>query len=202
MTSTIASQNQRKTFKKRLRKLSPQTQVRHSRAHRLVRLGRARVDVADAAHSPDPLGLAGPVAELLAQVAYVHVYAPVEDRQLAPQHRAHEVFARHNPTGGREKHDQNFVLDIRQLDRIARAPDDARARVNFNVADLHALRRARLLRRADARAATLDAAQDGVYARHKLARVERLRQVVVRADLKSDDAVNVLAAGGEHQHRD
>src|SRR5438874_13330917 len=97
MTSTIASQNQRKTFKKRLRKHSPRTSVRQRRRGRalgLVRLRRTRVDVADAAHSPDALGLADAVAELLAQVADVHVYAPVEDRKLAPEHRAHEVFAR------------------------------------------------------------------------------------------------------------
>src|SRR5437588_5753603 len=195
MTSTIASQNQRKTLRKRLRKHSPRTSIsqrRRGRAPGLVRLRRTRVDVADAAHSPDALGIADAVSELLAQVAYVHVYAPVEDRKLAPKHRAHEVFARHNPTGGREKHDEYLVLDVRQLYARARAPDDARARVNFNVADLYALGRARLLRRADDSAATLDAAQGGVYARDKLTRVEGLRQIVVRAYLKSDDAVNVL----------
>src|SRR5437764_8614182 len=196
MTSTIASQNQRKTFKKRLRKHSPRTSVRHRRRGRapgLVRLRRTRVDVADAAHSPDALGIADAVSELLAQVAYVHVYAPVEDRKLAPKHRAQEVFARHNPTGGREKHDEYLVLDVRQLYPRARAPDDARARVNFNVADLYALRRARLLRCADARAATLDASEYGVYARDKLARVEGLRLGVVGADLQSAHAGNVPA---------
>src|SRR5437763_6954772 len=178
MTSTIASQNQRKTFKKRLRKHSPRTSIRQRRrghALGLVRLRRARVDVADAAHSPDALGLADAVAELLAQVAYVHVYAPVEDRQLAPEHRAHEVFARHHTPGGREKHDKYLVLDVGQLDHFTRAPDDARARVNFNVADLYALRRALYLRRADARRAALDAAQYCVYTRRKPARVEGLR---------------------------
>src|SRR5947209_2623141 len=84
----------------------------------------------------------------------------------------------------------------------ADAPDDARARVNLNVADFDALQNARLLRRADARCATLDAAQDCVDARDKLARVEGLRQIVVRADLKSDDAVNVLAARSQHQNGD
>ena len=45
------------------------------------------------------------------------------------------------------------------------------------------------------------AAEDALDARHELARVERLRQVVVGADLEADDLVDVLVAGGEHQDR-
>ena len=43
------------------------------------------------------------------------------------------------------------------------------------------------------------AAQDGLHARHHLARVEGLGQVVVRAQLEAHDAVDVLAPGGEHE---
>ena len=39
-------------------------------------------------------------------------------------------------------------------------------------------------------------------ARDELARVERLRQVVVGADLEPDDLVDVLVASGQHQDRD
>ena len=46
-----------------------------------------------------------------------------------------------------------------------------------------------------------DAAQDRLDARDELARVERLRQVVVGADLEADDLVDVLVAGGQHQDR-
>ena len=42
------------------------------------------------------------------------------------------------------------------------------------------------------------AAQHRVDARDQLARVEGLGQVVVRAHLQADDAVDVLALGGEH----
>src|SRR5918911_994079 len=76
MTTTIASQNQRKTFRKRLL-------TRNSRGLRfgisnlksLLTPGRARVDVADAADGLDPVGLTSAVAELLAEVADVHVDA-------------------------------------------------------------------------------------------------------------------------------
>ena len=46
------------------------------------------------------------------------------------------------------------------------------------------------------------AAQHALDARDELPRVERLRQVVVGADLEPDDLVDVLVAGGQHQDRD
>ena len=45
------------------------------------------------------------------------------------------------------------------------------------------------------------AAQHRVDARHQLARVEGLGQVVVGAHLQADDAVDVVALGGEHDDR-
>ena len=45
------------------------------------------------------------------------------------------------------------------------------------------------------------AAQDRANARLQLARVEGLGEIVVGADLESDDAVRVLAARGQHQDR-
>src|SRR5437588_3971522 len=144
MTSTIASQNQRKTFKKRLRKLLPlllpsPRPRRRSCALGLARLRLPRVDVADAAHGLDPLDLADVVAELLAQVADVHVYAAVEEGEFAAQRRAHEVFTLDDAPRRREQQDEYLVLDVRQLHRFARTPDVARAGVNFNVADRDAV---------------------------------------------------------------
>jgi len=45
------------------------------------------------------------------------------------------------------------------------------------------------------------AAQDRLDAGDELTRVERLRQVVVGADLEADDLVDVLVSGGQHQDR-
>src|SRR5215204_4407479 len=143
MTTTIASQNQRKTFRKRLRKSGLPTRTPSSSNPPAVRRG-ARVDVADAADGLDSLGVAGAVAELLAQVADVHVDAPVEDRKLAPEHRAHQVFAPDDEPGRVQELDENLVLDVRQLHRPAAAPDLARARIDLHVADKDARGRARL----------------------------------------------------------
>ena len=46
------------------------------------------------------------------------------------------------------------------------------------------------------------ASQDRLDPRHELARIERLRQVVVGADLEPDDLVDVVVAGGQHEDRD
>ena len=43
--------------------------------------------------------------------------------------------------------------------------------------------------------------EDRLHARDELARRERLRQVVVCADLEADDAIRLLVASGEHQDR-
>ena len=45
------------------------------------------------------------------------------------------------------------------------------------------------------------APEDRLHAGDELARVERLGQVVVGADLEADDLVDVLVAGGQHQDR-
>ena len=49
--------------------------------------------------------------------------------------------------------------------------------------------------------ARLVAAQDGAHAGHQLARVEGLGQVIVGAQFQADDAVHVVGAGGQHEHR-
>ena len=47
----------------------------------------------------------------------------------------------------------------------------------------------------------LATAEDGFHSRHELARIEGLGHVVVGADLEADDAVDVVTAGGEDDHR-
>src|SRR5262245_54906229 len=47
----------------------------------------------------------------------------------------------------------------------------------------------------------MSAPQYSPDASQKLARVERLRQIVVRADLETDDPVDLLAHRGQHDHR-
>jgi hypothetical protein len=55
--------------------------------------------------------------------------------------------------------------------------------------------------RAAARRADAGPAQDRANARHQLARIEGLAQVVVGAEFQADDAVDIVAARREHQDR-
>ena len=52
------------------------------------------------------------------------------------------------------------------------------------------------------RACHRTAAQHGLYARHQFARVERFGQVIVCAHFKADDAIDLVALGGEHDDGD
>jgi hypothetical protein len=49
--------------------------------------------------------------------------------------------------------------------------------------------------------AGLDAAQDGADARQQLARVERLGEIIVGAQLQPDDLVGIVAPRGHHDER-
>ena len=89
-----------------------------------------------------------------------------------------------------------------EVELLRREPD-------LLVADVHLA-----LARVDREVAVLDlvglalsplgggAAEDALDPGHELARVERLRHVVVRADLEPDDLVDVLVPRGEHEDRD
>ena len=45
------------------------------------------------------------------------------------------------------------------------------------------------------------ATENGVDARDELARIEGLRQIVVGAHFEAQDAIDILALGGEHDDR-
>lgn len=51
------------------------------------------------------------------------------------------------------------------------------------------------------RRGALEPPQNRPDSRHQLAGVERLRQIIVRAQLEADNAVRVLAARGQHEDR-
>src|SRR5262249_38051294 len=150
----------------------------------------ARQHVARAAHRLDVAGLLGVVLELLAQLGHVDVDRAVERVEVLALERVVELLARqHAPRRPRQR-GQELELGVGE----GRAPsldgDLARAEVDLQAAG------------AEARGRGDVAAEHRADARQELARVERLGQVVVGADLEPDDLVHVLALGGEHQDGD
>ncbi len=172
----------------------------HERDRRSSRTGsrphasRRHEHVAAAADAADQHVGVVVAAELAAQIADVGVEAAVVGQQLPAERRARQRFARHD---------------------VARASASASRESRTRRSSASAtVRRATLRGGADSRAAcrrTISAgsspsgfrraAQDRLHAREQLARIERLRQIVVGAEIEPDDAIDVVAARREHQHR-
>ena len=119
--------------------------------------------------------------------------ARVAGERVAPD-ALEQLVARQHEAAVVEQLPEQVELLRRELDllaadrRLAAAGVDAQVAVRDHLGlELAALRRG--------------APQDRLDPRDELARVERLRQVVVGADLEPDDLVDVLVARGQHQDR-
>src|SRR4051812_1361710 len=134
---------------------------------------RRRHLVADAPHGDDRRC----VAELAAQLADVHVdRARVACEGVAP-HALEQLVARQHEAAVIEQLPEEIELLRRELDLFLADAHLAPARVDVQVAVLDRLG-------LEVAAVRGRATQDRLHARDELARVERLRQVVVRADLE------------------
>src|SRR5262249_36850834 len=140
---------------------------------------RRRDLVADAPDRDDRRG----VAQLAPQLADVDVDRPrVAGEGVAP-HALEQLVARPHEATVVEELPEQVELLRGELDLVVADANLAAAGVDEQLAvlDLRALPLAALGRRA---------AKDRLDARHELARVERLRHVVVGADLEADDLVH------------
>src|SRR5437868_8038467 len=134
------------------------------------------------------------VAELAAELAHVYVdRARVAGERVSPDALEQLVAGEHEPAVVEQLPEQiellRCELDLRLADlRLAPARvDDEVAVPEDRALPVDAVRRR--------------AAHDRPHPRNELARIERLRHVVVGADLEADDLVHVLIARGEHEHR-
>src|SRR5581483_9217803 len=156
----------------------------------LLSVARGRDLVPDAPDGDDGRG----VAELATELADVDVHRPrVAGEGVAP-HTLEQLVAREHEAAVVEQLPEEVELLRRELDLLVGDVHLAPAGVDVEVAvlDRLALAVAPLRRRT---------AQHRPDARDELPRVERLRQVVVGADLETDDLVDVLVARGQHQDR-
>src|SRR5579875_987571 len=143
--------------------------------------------VARAAHRPDPVG----VAELAPELRHVHVDGAGPARIRHAPDEVEQAFPGEDDAGVLEEAGEQVELLARQLDR------PAGDRHLAGVAAQHDLARRQHL----VLDAPLGAAEDRLDPGGELARRERLRDVVVRAELEAGDPVRLLVAGGEHHDR-
>src|SRR5574343_1107367 len=135
------------------------------------------------------------VAQLLAQARYQQVDAAVEGFHGTAPGGVHQLFAAEDALRPFQKRAQQPVFGVGQRHHQLRRGGD----LALQVAQAPAGKLYRVLF-AGGRAAT-GAAQDGVDARHQLARVERFYHVVVGTQLQAYHAVGRLATGGQHDDR-
>src|SRR2546430_7226808 len=154
-------------------------------------LDRAGEDVAGAAHRLDQFAVA---LDLLAQPADLHIDRAIERIGLPAARPVHQLLAREHTVGPREKAPEQIELGAGQRKFAAVGVRDM-ALVEIDAEG-----------RVDQKAAAVDrrrfgSAQDRANARRQFARIERFWQIIVRAHLEADDAVDILALGRQHQDR-
>jgi hypothetical protein len=119
----------------------------------------------------------------------VHVDAAVEGLEAVAAHALHQRVAGHHAPCILCERQQQRELVSGERTLLARDPHRERVPVDFQTAE------------AQHGHFSVASAEDGAQPREQLAGVEGLREVVVGAELETDDAVGVLAPGGEHQDR-
>ena len=122
----------------------------------------------------------------------MHVDAAVEGVQRVALEGVHDLVARQHAARGARQHYQQVELVRREVARLAGQPRLAGGQINDQTTKLELVLGRGLGRRA---------AQQSLEPGQQLARLERLGQVVVGADLQADDAVHGFAARREHQQR-
>jgi hypothetical protein len=138
------------------------------------------------------------VAQLLPEIADVHVQASVVGHGAAPQYFLEQLLSRHNLARSLNKNKQKIELDTGELDDVACLPHDAGAGIQLDVIDDNASGRRPDCLGGD----TLPgSAKNRVDAGEEFAGIEWLWEVVVRAEFETHDAVDVLPLGGKHEHR-
>src|SRR5204862_3636787 len=152
--------------------------------------GRPAELIADAA---DRLDDRLAVLELLPQVTDVHVDGAVEGGGFAVIEVLHQGVAREHPPGGAHQQFQNVEFERSKVDPLTRDDDLTGARIERDAVHLDPA--------PGCRGARLVAPQDRADTRRQLAGVEWLGQVIVGAQLESDDTVDVLPARRQHNHR-
>src|SRR5262245_54628444 len=132
--------------------------------------------------------------ELGPDVADVAVDCAVGDIDLRPIGRGHDLVAAEYDPSARKKDFENRKLDGGQVERMA---------VEFG-GMLHRPKRQGAMRQGPfvvywRYCSCSRAAQDDVDPRDDLARAERFRHIIVAADLKADDSVDLVIARREKQ---
>ncbi len=135
----------------------------------------------------------------LAQARDLHVDGAIEYFVFAPAREFHQFVTRQRHARVSEQDFQQREFSRGERDRGAGAGQRAGGEIDRDLAEAHL---AFLDRGGARRQRGGTPAQHGMDARHQFARVERFGQVIVGTHFQADDAVDVVALGGQHDDRD
>src|ERR1700675_4928404 len=119
--------------------------------------------------------------------------AALKQGDFAAQNGFNQVVARDDVTGSLQKIGQKIKLNGRQFDFLIPATNRTRTVVEFDVTENNRFG----VDRSQVREGSGAAPQESLNPCGKLARIERLHQVVVGADFETVNAIDVIAAGRE-----
>src|ERR1700722_12807560 len=159
-----------------------------------LRFRRHHKDIANTANGAYPIAAVQSAAQLLTQIADVHVDAAILRHGVAAQNLLDNFLAL-------QHFDRTLHKKCEQIEfhggkvHVAMAPaHGSGAFIEFNIAQNDPLRTTGN-DFADGGGA---AAQHGLNTRGKFAGIERFSQVIVGADFETQDAIDILIAGSEH----
>ena len=188
---------------RRSRRRSPRTggrtASRAAGAQRINLLDRHADDVALAVNGLDDRRRARVVAQRLPQAADAHIDAAIERIEIAAAQQLHQLRrATARASDGPAAPTANETR--RRSARPACRPHASACASSYRAANRRSDSRARSVS-SGSRGMCDGAPQDRLDASDQLARAERFRQIVVGADFEPDDAIDLLAQRGQHQHR-
>ncbi len=125
----------------------------------------------------------------------MHVELAIGVEELVAEDALAEFIAGNHLAGQLGESGHEFKFDGGERDGAAVVAHEAGASIHFEIAENGEVRRRR---GRGIRRSGRGAAQDGVDARGKFTGIEGFGEVVIGADFEADDAVHVVAVGGEH----
>ena len=145
-------------------------------------------------HRLDEARLGRVVLDQLAQARNLHIDGAIEHAVFTPARKLHELVARQRLAWVLQQDLEQGELTGGELDLLAIALQRACPQIDAHTAEDDEL----ALGRGRARQGLRLAPHHRLDARDQLTRVEGLGHVVVRTHLQADDAIDVIALGGEH----
>ena len=121
----------------------------------------------------------------------MRVDTAVEGRKVPSQYIADQVLAADRAPRNAHERGQKIEFHGGEIHRRAATPHGASSPIKLDIPNGDRGRDRPLRRRSS---------QDGADARHQLGGIERLRQIIVRANLKASNAVVRIASSRQHQH--